>query len=515
MFTPFVNEPLSDFSKSTVQQQAESALQKVREELGRTYPLWIGGQNRESGEWIDSTSPNDVRILVGRAAKGTVALAEEALQAANDAFESWSRTPALERSRYLLKAASVMRRRKMELSAWEVLEIGKTWDEADADVAEAIDFLEYYARQMIEIDRPAELVQVPGELNELFYIPLGVGIIIPPWNFPLAILTGMTMSAVVTGNTVVLKPASTTPVIAAKLIEILSEVDLPPGVVNFLPGSGGELGNFLVDHPKTRFISFTGSREVGEGIYERAAKVHRGQIWLKRVVAEMGGKDAVVVDETADLDDAAEGIVKGAFGFQGQKCSAASRVIAVESVYDKLLDKVIRRTQQLKVGPAWHFQTDMGPLADEQAYDKVRRYIEIGTKEARLVQGGNLLGGNGYFVEPTIFADVAPDSKLAQDEIFGPVLSFIRVKDFDEALRVANGTVYGLTGAVYSRRRSNLERARRDFHVGNLYFNRKPTGALVGVQPFGGFNMSGTNSKAGGKDYLKLFLQAKSVAERL
>lgn len=515
MLAPFVNEAFTNFSLPDKQKEALDALEQVRAQLGRTYPLWIGGENKESGDWIDSYSPNDISMLVGRVAKGNIEWAEQAMQAAERAFPSWSRTPARERARYLLKAAAIMRRRKMELAAWIVIEIGKTWAEADADVAEAIDFLEYYAREMMRIDEPAELVVHPGEENELIYIPLGVGVIIPPWNFPLAILTGMTVSAIVTGNPVVLKPASSTPVIAAKFIEICAEIDLPPGVVNFLPGSGEELGNYLVDHPRTRFISFTGSREVGQYIYERAAKVQRGQIWLKRVVAEMGGKDAVVVDETADLDDAARGIVQGAFGFQGQKCSAASRVVAVASIYDTLLQKVTDLTAAIKVGPSWEFATDMGPVADETAYEKIKKYIEIGHKEGRLVHGGKLLGGRGYYIEPTIFADVAPQALIAQDEIFGPVLSFIRAQDFDEALRIANGTVYGLTGSVYSRSRRNLERARHEFHVGNLYFNRKPTGALVGVHPFGGFNMSGTNSKAGGKDYLKLFLQAKSIAEKL
>lgn len=366
---------------------------------------------------------------------------------------------------------------------------------------------------MIRLSERQPLTRIPGEDNELTYIPLGVGIIIPPWNFPLAIMVGMTTSAIVAGNTVVLKPAGPTTVIAAKFMEILEEAGLPAGVVNFVPGSGPVVGEYLVKHPLARFISFTGSRDVGLRINELAAKRAKGQKWIKRVIAEMGGKDSIIVDKEADLDLAAQAIVTSAFGFSGQKCSACSRAIVHQDVYDEVLAKVTERVKNLKVAEAREFGIDMGPVIDENAYKKILEYIEIGKQEGRLVIGGGKAEGNGYFIQPTIFADVDPNARIAQEEIFGPVVAFIKAKDFDHALEIANNTEYGLTGAVISRNRANLEKAREEFHVGNLYFNRKCTGALVGVHPFGGFNMSGTDSKAGGRDYLLLFTQAKVVSE--
>ncbi|GAB6934653.1 L-glutamate gamma-semialdehyde dehydrogenase [Calditerricola yamamurae] len=515
MVVDFKNEPLTDFSKEENRRAFEEALRKVEAELGREYDLIIGGERIKTDRKIQSINPSNIDQVVGVVSQADTALAEKAVQAALKAFETWKRVPAEARARYLFKAAAILRRRKHEFSAWMVYEAGKSWAEADADTAEAIDFMEYYGRQMIKLAERQPLVRIPTEDNEMYYIPLGVGAVIPPWNFPLAIMVGMTTSAIVTGNTVVLKPASTTPVIAAKFMEILEEAGLPAGVVNYVPGSGGEIGDYLVDHPKIRFISFTGSKEVGLRIYERAAKRHPGQLWLKRVIAEMGGKDSIIVDSSADLELAAQGIVVSAFGFSGQKCSACSRAIVLEDVYDQVLELVAEKTKALKVGDVRNPDVFTGPVIDEKAYNKILSYIEIGKNEGRLVVGGGKGEGNGYFIQPTIFADVDPQARIMQEEIFGPVVAFTKAKDFDHALEIANNTEYGLTGSVYSRNRFNLEKAREEFHVGNLYFNRKCTGALVGVHPFGGFNMSGTDSKAGGPDYLLLFTQAKVVSEVL
>jgi len=479
----------------------------------RRYPLVIGGARVETAATFPSLNPANPAEIVGLAAEGTREHAEQAMTVALEAFGRWSRVPHVERARLLLKAAAIMRRRKFELSAWEVLEAGKSWSEADADVAEAIDFLEYYARQVSEFGAPHALTPQPGEDNELDYIPLGVGLVISPWNFPLAIPTGMVSAALAGGNAVIFKPAEQTPVIAYKLVEILEAAGLPDGVLSFLTGDPAEVGEPLVTHPKTRFISFTGSREVGLRINRLAAEMAPGQIWIKRVVAEMGGKDAIVVDSTADLAAAAAGIVTSAFGFQGQKCSACSRAILLDDVYDRVLAGVVARTEQLRLGPPRVYENTLGPVIDEDAYNKILGYIDIGKGEGRLVTGGAAAESPGYFVKPAVFADVRPGARIEQEEIFGPVLAVLRAGSYDEALRIANNTVYGLTGSVYARDRDKLERARREFHVGNLYFNRKCSGAVVGTHPFGGFNLSGTDSKAGGPDYVKLFMQAKAVTE--
>ncbi len=519
MLPEFRNEPLTDFSVEANCLAFQRALDLVRSQLGKKYPLHIGGNDIWTDETFDSTNPARPAEVIGTFAKGRKEDAERAISVADEAFQTWQYTNPHERARYLLSAASEMRRRKHEFSAWMVFEIGKAWAEADADTAEAIDFLEYYARQMIRLTQASDmLAHYPGAQSDLKYIPLGVGAVIPPWNFPNAIMTGMTSAAIVAGNTVVLKPSSITPVIAYKFCELLWQNGLPAGVLNFVPGPGSAIGDTLVDHPRTRFIAFTGSKEVGMRIYERAAKVHPGQKWLKRTLLEMGGKDAVVVDETADLEDAASGIVTSAFGFQGQKCSAGSRAIIVDKVYNTVAEKVVEKTKRLKqgatdTGPDVH----QGPVSDKNAFRTIMDYVEVGTQEGKLLSGGKTVQTpeGGYFIEPTVFGDVPPNARIAQEEIFGPVLAMIRAKDFDDALHIANDTEYGLTGAVYSRNRERLERARREYHVGNLYFNRKCTGALVGVEPFGGFNMSGTDSKAGGPDYLLLFTQAKSISEKL
>ncbi|WP_424767531.1 L-glutamate gamma-semialdehyde dehydrogenase [Paenibacillus sp. sgz302251] len=514
MREPFQNEPFTDFSLTDHMNDFQEALQKVETELGREYMLKIGPNRIETITKRKSINPSDVKQLVGIVSQADTALAHEAILAAAAAFENWKRVTPFARAKVLYKAAALLRRRKHEFSAWLVYEAGKSWTEADGDTAEAIDFLEYYGREMERLAERQPLVAMNGEDNELVYIPLGVGVVIPPWNFPLAIMAGMTMAAIVAGNTVVLKPASATAVIAAKFIELLEDAGLPDGVVNYLPGAGSEVGDFLVEHPITRFVCFTGSREIGLRIMEKASITQQDQKWIKRVIAEMGGKDTIIVDEDADLDLAAEAITASAFGYAGQKCSACSRAVVHELVYEEVLEKVVKRTQRLKLGKAQELMTHVGPVIDERAYVSILKYIEVGRTEGIIVHGGKTGGSGGYFIEPTIIKDVAPSARIAQEEIFGPVLAFIKAANFDAALDIANNTDYGLTGAVISRNRSRLEQAREQFHVGNLYFNRKCTGALVGVHPFGGFNMSGTDSKAGGRDYLLLFTQAKVVSER-
>src|SRR5258707_6413274 len=477
----FRNEPLTDFSNPANVAAFQQAIDLVRSELGQQYPLRIGANDVWTGETFDSTNPARPAEVVGTIARGRKEDAERAVTVAAEAFDTWRNTDPQERARYLLKAAYEMRRRKHEFSAWIVFEIGKSWPEADADTAEAIDFLEYYARQMIRLsDASSLLISYPGEQAELEYIPLGVGAVIPPWNFPNAIMTGMTSAAVVAGNCVVLKPASLTPMIAYKFCELLWKNGLPAGVLNFIPGPGAAIGDTIVDHPKTRFIAFTGSKEVGIHIFEHAAKVPSGQMWLKRTVLEMGGKDAVVVDETADLEAAADGIVISAFGFQGQKCSAGSRAIIVDKVYDTVQDRVVEKARKLEQGaPDLGIHIHQGPVADKNAMKTIMDYIELGTQEGKLLLGGRVKNTEegGYFIEPTIFGDVPPTARIAQEEIFGPVLAMIRAKDYDDALDIANGTEFGLTGSVYSPDRARLEKARREFYVGNLYFNRKSTGA--------------------------------------
>jgi 1-pyrroline-5-carboxylate dehydrogenase len=421
-----------------------------------------------------------------------------------------------QRASVLLRAAEIIRERKFEFSAWLTYEVGKNWAEADADVGETIDFLQFYAREVLRLAAIGPPIQYPGERDELLYIPLGVGAVIPPWNFPLAIMAGMTSASIVAGNTVVLKPSSDAPTIALRFVEALEEAGLPDGVVNFCPGSGGTFGDAIVAHPKTRFIAFTGSKAVGLDINERAARVQPNQIWIKRTILEMGGKDAIVVCSDADFDAAVEGVVASAFGYSGQKCSACSRAIVEAPIYGAFLERLRERVAALTVGdPAANH--NLGPVINESALRSILTYIETGKREGKLIAGGHApeTAEKGYYIEPTVFADVLPDAVIAREEIFGPVLTVIKAANFEESLEIANNTEYGLTGSVYTSSRERMNRAREEFHVGNLYFNRKCTGAMVGAHPFGGFNMSGTDSKAGGRDYLYLFTQAKSVAEKL
>lgn len=516
MPTEFRNEPFTDFGKEENAQAMRGALAKVKSELGREYPLVIGGERFKTDSKLESFNPANRTEVVGRFQKSTKELATRAVESAYEAFQTWKKTSPQERADLLFRVAAVLRERKHEMSAWMIYEVGKTWPEADGDTAEAIDFCEFYAREMLRYAAPPALTQLPGEENRLEYIPLGVGAVIPPWNFPLAIMAGMTAASFVTGNTVVLKPSSDAPTIAYKFFEILEEAGLPAGVVNFMTGSGAEVGDVVVDHPKTRYVAFTGSKEIGLRINERAAKVHEGQIWIKRVVAEMGGKDAIIVADDGNLEEAATGIVQSAFGFQGQKCSACSRAIIDAKVYEPMLEKIAEKTEKIRVGDPGETTTTMSAVINEKAFKSINSYIEKGKAEGgRLLVGGGSDGEQGFFIEPTVIADVKPGDTIEQQEIFGPVLAVIKAKDFDDALKIANDTEFGLTGALYSNDEEKLERARREFHVGNLYLNRKCTGALVGVHPFGGFNMSGTDSKAGGQDYLLLFMQAKSIATKI
>lgn len=510
---PYKHEPFTDFSKEENYRALRSALELVNSQLGKEYPLIIGGERVVTEQKITSYNPANKEEVVGVVSKASQELAETAMQEALKAFDSWKEVSPAIRANVLFRAAAIMRRRKHEFSAYLIKEAGKPWKEADADTAEAIDFIEYYARQMLKLQTGVPVQSREGEFNQFHYIPLGVGVIISPFNFPLAIMAGTAVAAIVSGNSILLKPANNTPVVAAKFVELMEEAGLPAGVLNFIPGSGAEIGDYLIDHPKTRFVSFTGSREVGCRIYERAAKVHPGQIWLKRVIAEMGGKDTVVVDSDADLDLAAASIVYSAFGFSGQKCSAGSRAVVHQDVYEEVLTKAVALTETLTVGNPEEASTYMGPVIDKAAFDKIMSYIAVGKEEGRLAAGGNGDESKGYFIEPTIIADVAENARLMQEEIFGPVVAFCKARDFDHMMEIANNTDYGLTGALLSNNRSHIERSRKEFHVGNLYFNRGCTGAIVGYQPFGGFNMSGTDSKAGGPDYLLLHMQAKTTSE--
>jgi 1-pyrroline-5-carboxylate dehydrogenase len=513
MPTEFKNEPLTDFSDPKNREAQAKALEAVEASFGATHPLILGGEEVTVGETFESINPSRKEQVIGHFQSSTNKEVERAVQAALEAFPSWSRRTAQERADILFKGAALMRERRFELNAWMILEEGKSWVEADADTAEAIDFLDFYGLEALRYAAEQPLTPYPGEKNQLVYIPLGVGAVIPPWNFPLAILAGMTTAAMVAGNTVVLKPSSDAPGIGYQFMKLMQDAGMPAGVVNYLTGSGGRMGDALTSHPKVRFITFTGSKEVGLRINELAARPHPEQIWIKRVICEMGGKDFIIVDKDADLDAATTGVVGSAFGYQGQKCSACSRAIIHQDVYDEMVQKIRERTEKIVQGPVTSPDTFMGPVINGRAMKSILGYIEQGKKEGKLVCGGEPGDPAGFYVQPTVIADVSPEAVIAKEEIFGPVLAIIKAADFDDAVRISNDTEYGLTGAVYTKNRQHIEQAARECHVGNLYFNRKCTGALVGVHPFGGFNMSGTDSKAGGRDYLLLFLQAKSMSE--
>ncbi|MFN2529494.1 MAG: L-glutamate gamma-semialdehyde dehydrogenase [Candidatus Baltobacteraceae bacterium] len=512
---PFANEPIKDFTDSADVEAMKAALASVRREFGKKYPIIIGGERLETDKEILSVNPAHPSEVVGITGSASLEQANRAIQIAAQHFETWKKTSATDRAGYLIRAADLIRKRRYEFNAWLVYEVGKSWPEADGDTAEAIDFLEYYAREALRYDGPQPVEPIAGEQNELHYIPLGVGVVIPPWNFAFAIMAGTTVAAIVAGNTVVLKPSSDSPVIAAKFVEVMEEAGLPKGVLNFLPGSGGTIGDAIVASPLTRFVSFTGSKEVGLHINALAAQTQPGQKWIKRVVAEMGGKDSIIVADDADVDAAVEGVTVSAFGFQGQKCSACSRAIVDAKIYDDFVNRLKERVSKIKIGDPTDNTNYMGPVINQSALKSISQYIEIGKKEGRLLTGGGRASEEGYYLEPTVIVDVPPEGTISLEEIFGPVLAVIKAQDYDDALRIANNTEFGLTGAVYSKDDSKLERAREEFFVGNLYLNRKCTGAMVGAHPFGGFNMSGTDSKAGSKDYLLLFLQGKLTSKKI
>ncbi|MCE1164679.1 MAG: L-glutamate gamma-semialdehyde dehydrogenase [Bacteroidetes bacterium] len=511
----FKNEPFTDFTDKKNRKAFESALEEVEKRFSMEFPLVIGGEKIYTEDKLYSYNPSKPEEIVGTFQKANVEVALKAVETAHAKFAEWKKVAPKKRAEFLFKAAKILRKRKHLFSAMMVYEEGKNWAEADGDTAEAIDFLEYYAREMHRYSGDQPVVKYPGEKNKVEYLPLGVGLVIPPWNFPLAILVGMTTAAIVSGNTVVLKPSSDSPAIAQMFVEVMEELKLPKGVLNFVTGGGGSIGDALVQHHLVRFISFTGSMEVGLRINELAAKSQPGQIWIKRVVAEMGGKDAIIVDkELHSFDDAVQGTIVSAFGFQGQKCSACSRVIVDESIYDKFCNALAEKASALRVGESYT-NPNLGPVINAKSKEKIMGYISKAVQEGgEVIHGGRDLPG-GHFIEPTIIRNVKPTDTIAQEEIFGPVLAVIKSPNFDESLKIANGTKYGLTGAAFSKNKKKLQKADEEFFVGNLYLNRKCTGALVGVQPFGGFNMSGTDSKAGGRDYLLLFMQAKSTSKKI
>jgi len=510
---PFRNEAQVDFTRREQRAAFPRQIAEVRKQLGRTYPLFINGQELKTADTIPSLNPCDPAELVGVVCQAGTREVGDAIAAAQAAFPAWRDTDPEVRAQYLLKTASIARRRAFELSAWQVLEIGKQWDQAYADVSEGIDFLEYYARQMISLGQPRRIGQAPGELNHYFYQPKGVAAVISPWNFPLAISLGMASAAVVAGNCVVFKPSRLTSVIGWQLVELFREAGLPAGVFNYIPGRSSVMGDFLVDSPQISLIAFTGSMQVGLRIIERAAKVHPDQENVKKIVCEMGGKNAIIIDDDADLDEAVPHVLYSAFGFQGQKCSACSRVIVLDAVYDRFVERLVAMARATKVGPSEDPANYMGAVADDQALKTISEYAEIGKREGELLYESAVPGGRGYYVPMTIVGGIKPGHRIAQEEIFGPLLAVMRAKDFDQAIAWANSTRFALTGGVFSRSPAHLQQARREFRVGNLYLNRNNTGALVGRQPFGGFRMSGAGSKAGGPDYLLHFMDPRVVTE--
>ena len=510
----FKNAVEVDFSIPENQAKIEAAFKQAESEFGTVYPLIIGGERITSDKTITSYNPANKQAL-GSVCACPADLAVKAIETANEAYKTWSKTSCDERVRTLRKLATLLIENRYYIDAWNVLESGKNWGEADGELCEQLDFINSYCMHIQKLDKGIELVYTE-EHNKCIYIPIGVGVALPPWNFPVSLSAGMVVSAVVTGNTICVKPSSDTPIVAYKLHELYEKAGIPAGVVNYIPGQGSEIGDLLVEHPLTRFINFTGSKAVGCRIYEHAAKIAPGQRWLKRVVAEMGGKNAIIVDSSANVKKAAQGVVSSAFTFQGQKCSACSRAIVMEDVYDEFVDAIIAETKSLQESQgSGQDNCSCGPVVNKGSYDKCVKYIEIGREEGNIVYGGTYSDEVGYYVNPTIIRDVPKTARVANEEIFGPVLSVIKVSSFDEALEVANQTEYGLTGSVYSETRENVIRAKEEFHVGNLYFNRKSTAAVVLQHPFGGFNMSGTDAKTGTPNYLINFLNLKSISEDL
>ncbi|MBI2027223.1 MAG: L-glutamate gamma-semialdehyde dehydrogenase [Deltaproteobacteria bacterium] len=518
LYADFKNEPYLDFSKDENRNKIQSALKKVKGSLGKNYSPIIDGKivaSADSGDGsAQSVNPAEPDMVIGSITEASENITEQAIQSCKKNFISWGTTPVSERAQILKKAAEIFRKQKSELSALEILECGKQWREADGDMCEAIDFLEFYAQEAVHLFELKQMGSEPGLRNTLYFKPRGVAAVISPWNFPIAIPVGMIAAALAVGNTVVFKPAEVATACGYKIYEILKEAGLPDGVLNFLPGQGRLIGNYLVRRPDVSLIAFTGSKEVGLAIIEEAGKTPKGQNHVKKVIAEMGGKNAIIIDSDADLDSAITGVLQAAFGYQGQKCSACSRVIVLDSVYDKFTSRLKEAALSIKVSPAEDPGSAVGAVINKGAFEKISQYIEIGKKEAQvLVQCEIPQGTTGYFVKPTIFCNVQPNHRIAQEEIFGPVLAVLKVKDFDEALKIANGTQFALTGALYSRSPKNIERAYKEFEVGNLYINTKCTGAMVARQPFGGFKLSGVGTKAGMKEYLLQFVEMKTVSE--
>jgi len=515
LLSPFANEPFCNFKETAAAAAMQKALTDVSARLGQHYPLKLQERKEGTGAQIVSVNPAAPAQIIGTHETAGAEDADAAVAMAAKAWPQWSACSMEERAGVLVRTAEALRNRKMEFSAWLVLETGKNWAEADADTAEAIDFLEYYARQAVQLATAEPSIQLHGERDELVYLPLGVGAVIPPWNFPLAILAGMTCAAIVTGNTVVLKPSPLAPTIAVCFRDLLLECGMPENVVTLVQG-GPEFGDALVQHREIRFIAFTGSKKVGLHIHTRAAQTQPGQRAIKKTILELGGKDAILVEADADLESAAAGVVASAFGFNGQKCSACSRVIVNEAVHDAFVEQLKQKTEKLTQGdPAENYAA--GPVINDAAYDRVLGYLKNAAGRATVVTGGKAMTPpeQGYYIQPTILTGLSSQDRVCQEEIFGPVLAVLRSTDFEDALRIANDTEYGLTGAVYTSSKEKMEKAAREFQVGNLYFNRKCTGAMVGAHPFGGFKMSGTDSKAGGPDYLLLFTQAKSIGHKL
>lgn len=510
----FQNEPPTDFSRTEFREAMEKALADVEDQLGGEYGLVINGKTIDTRAKLTSRSPARKKQIVGTLAAAHPDHVPQAVDSARRAFRSWSRVPAAQRAEYLEVVAAEMRNRRFELAAWEIFECGRTWLEADADVAEAIDFCMYYASQMRDLAEPVTC-DYPGEENAYFYRPRGVVAVISPWNYPLAIVTGMTVAAIVTGNTVVLKPAEQSSVVAAKLMEMFRDAGLPNGVVNFLPGSGTDLSPALASHPDVDVVAFTGSRANGLSLNRLAAEADPRQTGIKRVIAEMGGKNAIIVDDDADLDDAVAGILTSAFHDAGQRCSACSRVVVLAGVYDAFLARLQPAVESLKVGAPEDPATTIGPLIDEAAQKTIQDYIAIGLEEHRVIVAGPppSLAKDGHYVAPHVFADVDPSARLAQDELSGPVLAVIRAKNLDEAIEFANRSPYALAAGLYSRSPRNIQRFRQEAHGGNLFINRPITGALVRRHPFGGYRMSGTGAKPGGRDYLLQFVTPVCVSE--
>lgn len=507
----FRNEPFTDFTSEPARSAMLEALQKVGGELGKEFSLVAGGRRMVVKDKLTSMNPSQKDEVVAVCQKATAEHVQQAVAAADGAFKTWSRVPAEERAAILLRAADRLRKRKFWAAAWQVYEVGKNWSEADADVAETVDHLEFFGREALSYAQGQPMAAHPKEFSEYVYLPLGVVAVIPPWNFPLAIPVGMASAAIAAGNTVVLKPSSDSPANAYVFLEVMEEAGLPPGVLNIITGSGGSVGDPLVLHPRVRMVAFTGSKDVGIRLYEHSARVSPGQMWLKRCIAEMGGKNAVIIDDEADLEDAVTAAVVSGYGFQGQKCSAGSRLVATASIYKDVVEAFVEKVRALEQGPAKDNYSS-GPVINERAKETIMEYIKVGRSEGRLAAGGEPGDPSGHYIQPTVYVDVDRSARIAQEEIFGPVVSVIKAEDFDDALVIANGTEYGLTGAVFSRNPEKLATARREFFCGNLYLNRKCTGALVGVHPFGGFNMSGTDAKVGGPDYLLYFLQPKVVS---